>query len=204
MAEKGFKPGFILVWPDEILDLRNLSKTAFILRYIYRLFRNSKDNICNISDLRIRELTGFDREAIRKARQKLIALNELTPLSYHSYKVKVFNQFRVDGNTANWRKNPQPHLTDKPPIGGGNTANHLTDKPPIGGGNTANPIYKDKDNKDKDTDKVCLYCKIYDPEHLNNKGDKAGYCPVLLAALPPFTNASSCENFTQKESEVQV
>lgn len=79
-----------------------LSKTAFILRQMYRLYRDPETNICNLSDLQIHSITGFHRDSIKSAREQLTKLKEITPLAYHTFKVRAFTKLQEKGNKTGW------------------------------------------------------------------------------------------------------
>ncbi len=96
MPKNKLKPGFDPVWSSEFLDIRlkKMSKTAFIIRQMYRSYRNPENNTCNLSDLQIRNITGWHLRTIQKARQQLIRLGEIIPTGYHSFAVKAFHQYQ--------------------------------------------------------------------------------------------------------------
>jgi hypothetical protein len=217
MAQSRLKPGFDPLWQSEFLDFRllKLSKTAFILRQMYRLYRDFETNVCNLSDLQIRNITGWDRDCIKSAREQLIKLKEITPCGYHTFKVRPFQQHQTCG------KIPQP--TQKPVAG--KTGNQLPENPATTCGKTPqllreNPathpisdrltdiqtgkpsVNNPVENHGATGSRHCRDCGIYDPEHLDVKGNKTGYCSFLGTPLPPFTVCDNCTEFTPKSQDV--
>ena len=91
-----YKKGFDPIWASDYLDIKlnKLSRTAFILRQMYRSYRDIKTNLCILSDLQIHNITGWHRESIQKARKQLINLGEIIPTGYHSFAVKSFHQYK--------------------------------------------------------------------------------------------------------------
>lgn len=96
MPKNKLEPGFDPVWSSEFLDIKikHMSRTAFILRQMYRSYRNITTNVCELSDLKIHQITGWHRRAINKARQQLIALGEIIPIGYRTYAVKDFHRYK--------------------------------------------------------------------------------------------------------------
>lgn len=92
-AKRLLLPAFDPIWIEDFFDLRSLSKTAFILRQLYRLYRDPATNIVNLPDTTIRKFTGFGRNTIAKAKKELIAHGFLTPIGYHALTVKEFHKF---------------------------------------------------------------------------------------------------------------
>lgn len=207
MPKDKFKPNFDPVWQSDYLDIRlkKLSRTAFIMRQMYRSYRDPKTNLCKLSDPQIRSITGWDRESIQKAREQLIALGEIIPTGYRSYAVKAFHQIQ-----ESCRESRQPdqepsvgkadnHLSEKPTSLVGKADNHLSGKPTT----LISPIYTDTDRHiEKTKSFICKNCQNYNTEHIDSRGNKAGYCPILKVNLPPSLNASACENFFVRGVEI--
>ncbi|MDD5692261.1 MAG: hypothetical protein PHP10_03685 [Candidatus Omnitrophica bacterium] len=195
MAKDKFKPGFDPIWSSEFLDLKlkKMSRTTFILRQMYRSYRDPKTNLCTLSDWQIYYITGWHRRAIRKAREHLIKLGEIIPTGYHSFAVKTFHQFNETGALK-----ALPDNSDQSPKGSTSSALKAPDQSPKGSTSSALkalPLYTDNTDTDiQIKDFVCKDCQNYEPEHLDSKGVKAGYCPILLVALPPYSNAVGCKH----------
>src|SRR3989338_1278 len=102
MAKEKLKPKFDPIWQSDYLDIRlkKLSRTTFIMRQMYRSYRNPETNLCSLSDWQIHHITGWHREAIKKARERLIALGEIIPTGYHSFAVKTFHQYQKTGTES--------------------------------------------------------------------------------------------------------
>ncbi len=111
-------------------DLRKMSKTAFILRLLYRSYRNPRTNLCDLSDAKIREITGWRRETIQFAREELLKKRLLAPRGYHLFYVPKLSTSR--------RKIRQPHLTENPSRDDGKSVNHLTENPSRDDGKSVN------------------------------------------------------------------
>ena len=217
MAQSRLKPGFDPLWQSEFLDfsLLKLSKTAFILRQMYRLYRDPETNVCNLSDLQIRSITGWDLYAVKRAREQLIKLKEITPCGYHTFKVKPFQQYQSFSKTPKptpdtlsakplnqLQGNPETTFGKTPKQFRGNPETHpisdrLTD---IQTGNP--PVNNPVENHGATGSRHCRDCSIYDPEHRDVKGSKTGYCSFLGTPLPPFTVCDNCTEFTPKSQEV--
>lgn len=90
-----YKCGYDPVWKSDFLDikLKKMSRTAFIIRQIYRNYRNISTNVCELSDLQIRAITGWHLRAIKRAREQLIRLREITPHGYKTHLVSPFHQY---------------------------------------------------------------------------------------------------------------
>ena len=214
MPKDKLKPKFDPIWQSDFVDfrLKKMSRTAFIMRQMYRLYRNPETNSCVLSDLQIRNITGWDLHAIRKARQQLIFLQEITPTGYHSFTVKTFHQFeKTLGETP---KPQNKQFMGNPETSLGETPKQFRDNPETSLGETPKPYNTDlkiqnkQNNKfnqssvEKPVNKYCGDCNNFNPEYLDVKGNKVNYCAILLCSIPPYTDASSCDKFLPKESEV--
>src|SRR3989338_7760017 len=93
MPDNKLKKPWIPVWPEDFTDLRNMSKTAFILRQLYRVKRNPNTNICKLSEYEIQSLTGWDRKTIRTAKHKLISLGEILPQGSRIFLILPFHRY---------------------------------------------------------------------------------------------------------------
>ena len=150
MSKNKLKPGFDPVWNSDFLDikLKKLSKMAFIMRQMYRSYRNPENNTCSLSDLQIRNITGWDREFIAKARRQLIRLGEIIPTGYHSFAVKPFHQYQE--SCGENRQLQKTDLTVKPSTSCGENRQDLTVKPSTScGENRQLQSHPDKTNTDK-------------------------------------------------------
>lgn len=87
------------IWQADFKDLQALSKTAFILRQIYRLYRNSQTNQCNLSDYKIREITSWSRNTIQKAKYELIKKNHIIPNGFHLFTIPLFHKLTNSSET---------------------------------------------------------------------------------------------------------
>ena len=182
MAKDKLKPGFDPIWASEFLEikLKKMSRTAFILRQMYRAYRNPETNICTLSDLQIHNITGWHRRAIRRARKQLIALGEIIPIGYYSFAVKTFHQYQ-----ESCAQKAQPQENDLSPKGSTSCAQRAQLQ-----------SHSDITDTDIQIERICQNCQNY------NQKDKA--CPILLCALPPYTQATGCPNFKSLESEVPI
>jgi hypothetical protein len=203
--ESGFDP----IWQSDLIDLRKMSSKAFILRQMYRLYRNTETNIVNLPDLTISQITGWDRKTIRLARSKLIELKEIIPQGYHTFKINPFHRLKSCGETPQPDKN---NLGRNSPTSCGETPQPVGRNSPTSCGETAQPLLTDTRDKDiKDTfsslspvkkpvnNSTVLCCKdcanyLRDPADRDNK--RSSPCSILKIKLPPFTVAAHCENFS--------
>ena len=194
MAKEKLKPKFDPIWQSDYLDIRlkKLSRTTFIMRQMYRSYRNPETNLCSLSDWQIHHITGWHREAIKKARERLIALGEIIPTGYHSFAVKTFHQYQKTGTESVLPGKKEQHGkratdgTETVPEQHGKRATDGTETVPF-------PSYPDITDTDIQIERFCKDCQNYK--------QKEKTCPVLLCALPPFTKATGCDNFKPKESE---
>jgi hypothetical protein len=211
MPKGKLKPGFDPIWQSDLLDLRRMNRTAYILRQIYRLYRDPKTNLVNLSDYTIKAITGWHRESIIKARHQLIALKEIIPQGYHAFKLSPFHQMKSSTENVLPQNDDQygkrtTSSTETVPDQYGNRTTSSTE--------TAQPLLTDTRDKDiKDTfsssspvkkpvnNSTVLCCKdcanyLRDPADRDNK--RSSPCSILKIKLPPFTMAAHCENFSNR------
>src|SRR3989338_7612203 len=158
MAKEKLKPKFDPIWQSDYLDIRlkKLSRTTFIMRQMYRSYRNPETNLCSLSDWQIHHITGWHREAIKKARERLIALGEIIPTGYHSFAVKTFHQYQKTGTESVLPGKKEQH---------GKRATDGTESVPF-------PSYPDITYTDIQIERFCKDCQNYK--------QKEKTCPVLL------------------------
>jgi len=216
MAQSRLKRGFDPIWSSEFLDFKllRLSKTAFILRQMYRLYRDPETNVCVLSDLQIRSITGWHLLTLKKAREQLIKLKEITPCGYRTFKVKPFQQLEGFVENAKPTQEPPSHkmrnqFRNKCESSFAENAKEFRNKcethpitdrltdiqtvdPPVN-----NPV------KNQDEARHCRDCDNYEQEHLDSKGNYSGFCSSLGMLLPPFAVCNNCQYFEKKKQEVK-
>ena len=94
------QPDFIPVWKSEFNDLKTMPRTAFILRMIYRAYRDPQTSICALSDCEIERLTGWSRRPIKNARRYLLAHSHIKSAGYHTYILNDFKRFKLSTSSA--------------------------------------------------------------------------------------------------------
>ncbi len=218
MPKDKLKPGFDPVWQSDLLDLRQMSSKAFILRQMYRSYRNPETNICTLSEYQIQAITGWNRQTIRRAKHQLFSLGEIVPRGSFSFLVKPFHQFKDQktGQELSCLENT-PQDKNCPTIGQKLSYQQDNNCPKVGQ-KLSPPNNTDTDNTDTDSGlssssvekpvnkhegKICGNCQNYDREHLDTRGNKDGYCPILKMSCPPSLNAALCINFNKPEQPAQ-
>ena len=101
MLEKpNLERDFIPIWKDEFNDLKSLSKSAFILRLIYRSHSDYKTSLCQLSDRTIERMYGLNRRTIIRAKKALMERCDIEHLKNDIYRVKKFIKHQTgDKNT---------------------------------------------------------------------------------------------------------
>ena len=81
------------IWKEDFYDLRFLSKPAFIIRQILRVYRNFDTSLSDISDKEIRKITGLNRRTIKTSIDELCQHGYITRFSYHVYFIRPFERY---------------------------------------------------------------------------------------------------------------
>lgn len=142
--QKDFDP----IWKEDFLDLQYLSKSAFILRQLFRVKRDRNSNEVNLSDLEIHEITGFGRNTIARAKAELIKSDDLVQKGYHVYLVPSFKKFST--GCAKTEQPPEKQLRQNGASGCAKTEHRLRQNGASVAPKRSNPyIRPDLDIKDQ-------------------------------------------------------
>ncbi len=98
-----------------------MSKTAFILRLLYRSYRNPRTNLCDLPDVKVREITGWDLHAVKMARELLLKKRLILPRGYHLYFIPKLS--------TGFGKTPKPQFRENPERVSGKPLNQFRENP---------------------------------------------------------------------------
>ena len=196
MPDNKLKAGFSPIWRVDFLDLKEMSITAFVLRQIYRTFKDHKTNTVNLSEYQISNLTGLNRKTIRKAKKQLVELGEIIQVGHHKYAVK---------NGVKNTLSPEIQQGNSYPSNGVKNTPQQGNSYPITGYSLPQHIYIDKD------------IDIIDGQELFPNGEKVIRCKscnkfntedclmkkFAFRMVNENNIANGCENFKPLETQVK-
>lgn len=141
------------------------------------------------SQRKLAQECNINRETLRGCFSTLKDTHFITHKHTHSYSIiTICNYESYQANS--YPQHPLTHPETHP-----ETHPKWPKLGPTGGLNKGHNIIKNNNKKNiKSKDFICKDCKNYEKEHIDNRGKKAGFCPILNTYLPPYTVATTCEH----------